>query len=256
MKKIILSIASLIALSIVTSSCKKGDGDAFLSLRSRKARVVGEWKATKFEEKNSSSTTSVSGGITTTSSSTGEIKLEGDKFTVVMTETDENGDVTTINASGTGTLTLKFEKDGTFSNTRNFSGSGTIASQGGSANLTMTSDGSSSGTWTFLTGVEKDFKNKERLLLNNLTDKETNNSTITIPLFGTMTTTESSDNTYLAGESTETWLIGTLKNKLFEATMSGKSVEKSTTTTTFGGTPTTSSNTTNSEFTRTSSFEQ
>lgn len=256
MKKLILSIASLIALSVVTSSCKKGDGDAFLSLRSRKARVTGEWKAIKFEEKNSESTTSVSGGNTTTTSSTGEIKLDGDKFTVVMTETDENGDVTNINSSGTGTLTIKFEKDGTFSNTRSFNGSGTITSQGSSANMTMTSEGSSSGTWTFLTGVEKDFKNKERLLINNLVDKETNNTTITIPLIGTVTSTENKDNTFQAGENTETWLLGTLKNKSFEATMSGKSVEKSTTTVSYGGTPTTSSNTTNSEYTRTSSFEQ
>lgn len=256
MKKIILSIATLLVLSAVSTSCKKGDGDSFLSLRSRKARVTGEWKATKFEEKNSETTTSTSAGNTTTSSSSGTIKLEGDKFTVSMTETNENGDVTTINVTRTGTLVLKFEKDGTFSNTRNFSGNGTAVNAGFSTDVQLTSDGSSSGTWTFLTGVEKDFKNKERLLLNTLAEKEKNNTTATIPLMGTVTSTEEKDNVYLAGENTETWILSTLKNKLMEVSTSGKSTEKSTTTTSFAGTPTVSTNTVNSEFNRTATFEQ
>lgn len=256
MKKIILSTAALLTLSAVSTSCKKGDGDPFLSLRSRKARITGEWKATKFDEKNSSSTTSTSGGNTTTSSSSGTIKLEGDKFTVSMTETNENGDVTTINVTGTGTLTLKFEKDGTFSNTRNFSGNGTAVNAGISTDVQLANDGSSSGTWTFLTGVEKDFKNKERLLLNILSDKEKNTLTATIPLLGTVVNTEEKDNVYLAGENTETWILNALKNKLMEVSSSGKSTEKSSTTTTFAGTSTVSTNTVNSEFNRTITFEQ
>lgn len=102
MKKIVVSLAALALLSSAVTSCKKGDGDPFLSLKSRKARVAGEWKATKMEDKSNTTSSSTSGGTTTTTSSTADLKLEGDKITLNITQTDQNGSTTTITVSGTG----------------------------------------------------------------------------------------------------------------------------------------------------------
>lgn len=58
MNKKIISISMLIALAIGSleiSSCKKGDEDPFLSLRSRKSRITGDWNVISF---NNSSTIS------------------------------------------------------------------------------------------------------------------------------------------------------------------------------------------------------
>ena len=62
------SLLALVAISVVASgtlsSCKKGENDPFLSLRTRKARLVSDWKlkdghATRVQQSNSS-------GVTTT----------------------------------------------------------------------------------------------------------------------------------------------------------------------------------------------
>jgi len=50
-----LLILTLLGLSILTSSCRKGEDDPFLSFRSRNARLSGEWKlveaSKRYEEK-------------------------------------------------------------------------------------------------------------------------------------------------------------------------------------------------------------
>ncbi|PIP55156.1 MAG: hypothetical protein COX07_01410 [Bacteroidetes bacterium CG23_combo_of_CG06-09_8_20_14_all_32_9] len=42
--KIIKLLLLLVIIIVIIPSCKKGDNDPFLSLRSRKARITGEWK--------------------------------------------------------------------------------------------------------------------------------------------------------------------------------------------------------------------
>ena len=44
MKKLLLYVVAIIIMAPAITSCKKGEEDPFLSLRSRKARLVGEWK--------------------------------------------------------------------------------------------------------------------------------------------------------------------------------------------------------------------
>lgn len=75
------------------SSCKKGENDPFLSLRSRKARVTGEWKLTK-------------GTITETDNSGGATNTDVTTYTET---TSSSGGVTTQY-----TETLTIEKDNTF----------------------------------------------------------------------------------------------------------------------------------------------
>lgn len=50
MKKIILILTGAILSSALLEGClKKGENDPFISLKSRRARVAGEWKMTKYE---------------------------------------------------------------------------------------------------------------------------------------------------------------------------------------------------------------
>lgn len=61
---------AFIAIAIIglttVSSCKKGENDPFLSLKSRKSRISGEWKLVE----GTSTSTSTFGGITNSSTTT------------------------------------------------------------------------------------------------------------------------------------------------------------------------------------------
>ncbi len=123
---------SFIALFIISGaiwpSCmKKGENDPGISLRSRKARVVGEWKMTSFN----STTTGPSGNTTFTSDGS--------------TYTEKSGSMTT-----TGTLSeeVTFEKDGTYKWVTVMDGQ----------------SGTEEGVWNF-TGCIGDLKKKEQITL-------------------------------------------------------------------------------------------
>ncbi|HNW99159.1 MAG TPA: hypothetical protein PKK00_12185 [Bacteroidales bacterium] len=44
MKKVKIALLMLLAAVIILPSCKKGENDPFLSLKTRKARITGEWE--------------------------------------------------------------------------------------------------------------------------------------------------------------------------------------------------------------------
>ncbi len=75
------------------SSCKKGENDPFLSLKSRKARITGEWKLTE--------------GTITSSSNFG-----GSTFTYTTTYTNTTS--TSNGSTNAYSETLTIEKDGTY----------------------------------------------------------------------------------------------------------------------------------------------
>lgn len=177
MKKhfLILSMICLVATSSITlNSCKKGSGDPLISLRSRKARLVGTWTLTKQDQSN----TQTSGGTTTVDTR----KVDGNTLTVT------NGGTSTV---GTYTETLDITKDGKFTmnstETYNF---------GGTA---FTTTEVVSGTWDFLSGIG-DLKSKESIILKSLSITQTSGGT-------------SSVNTYSQTNNGTTWKITTLKNK-------------------------------------------
>lgn len=84
---------------ILLSGCKKGENDPFLSLRSRKARICGEFNVTSYE--------SVYKDPSTNQSRT-EILNNG---VMTITETDQNG---TYTESFPYSAEYAFYKDGTF----------------------------------------------------------------------------------------------------------------------------------------------
>lgn len=127
MKKVLFAMAAVTIAAVVFDSCKKGEEDPFLSLHSRKGRLVGEWKL------NSGTETFTSGGSTTTTTYTETQK----------TETAGSTSVTTGY-----TATVKIEKDGSFTWTE--------VETVGSVSTTTTNE----GTWNWV-GRVGEAKNKE-----------------------------------------------------------------------------------------------
>ena len=122
------------------ASCKKGEDDPFLSVRTRKARVVGDWTV-----KSGSMIYSYS---TQNTSSSDNITFSGIAYTDVSSFTSNN--ITNSNTTtGTFSYKINFLKDGSFKMTQVFDGS------------TYVTD----GFWNFTAGIGK-LKNKEQIVLN------------------------------------------------------------------------------------------
>lgn len=119
---------AIAGLSAITG-CKKGENDPFLSLRSRKARITGEWKLSE----GTSTNTSIFGGVSNTS-------------TTIYTGTTCSSNGSTYQYSETFTI----EKDGTYK-------------------VDIIDDGyaySISGNWFFAGKIKDiDLKNKEAIML-------------------------------------------------------------------------------------------
>ena len=188
---LILAAVAMIAGGM--SSCKKGENDGFLSLRSRKARVVGEWTMETFSDV----TTISSGGA----SSTETVTMDGSALTI----TSVSGGSTTTTTGTVNSAAIDFSKDGTWTRTMDM----TIPYEfGGVLIYTIQSVETSNGTWNFLGKVDE-FKNKERMVLNTLSSTSV---TTTTPTTGS-STTDTSSNTYADGESSEIMTLDELKNK-------------------------------------------
>jgi hypothetical protein len=132
--KFLKLVVLLLVTATVLEGCRKGENDPLISLRSRDARVTGDWKLVEFE---STRTDFFSSGNMT--------------FTDVRTTSYDGTTWTTTNPGGTNSYSysrnLLIEKDGTY-----------IYSE--------TNDGDyeeESGRWSWL----NDAKNKRRILLDN-----------------------------------------------------------------------------------------
>lgn len=173
MKKTLIALTTVIALGSIVTSCKKGENDPFLSLRTRKARVVGEWKVV---------------------SSTSEyIDVNGDKTTTTYdgtTETEVDYDASSgLSSTSTSTKTEEwtFNKDNSFTYK--------LTTSGGTQQY--------DGSWTFMgKSKEGEVKKKENIGLRIL--KYTSTPTVGV----TQTSTYSGDQDYFA-----IYEIDQLKNK-------------------------------------------
>ena len=143
MKKIFFSLFSLLIITLCLSSCKKGDNDPFLSLQSRKARLIGEWKVTK--EVIAASETYLDSNLTINSIYDGTKKMN---YTVTQTPSGNKSSKDSTFYS----QTLSIKKDGTYVQS--------IIYYNG-VNLKITE-----GTWEFLGKSEiNKLKNKEAIYL-------------------------------------------------------------------------------------------
>jgi|SRR5688572_16598516 len=138
MKNIILKLSSAaLFAALLFPACKKGEGDPFLSLRCRKARATGEWKMTA----GTGSDTYTSGGNTTVTTTT----YDGAN----RTESVSFNSGTPVVTTSAYTQSLTINKDGSF----------TLVELDDTVTTTIT------GKWNFTSGVGKDSKKKERLVL-------------------------------------------------------------------------------------------
>lgn len=132
-----ITVLALIVSSVSFVGCKKGEGDPFLSLSSRKARLANEWKVTKGE-----GTRSYLFGNTT----------------ITETMTYDGSTETTVTNPGNSTSTDKytweitFEKDGTFKMVRTDNNTSTAFVE------------TTTGKWNFTGGVGE-AKNKSQVVM-------------------------------------------------------------------------------------------
>jgi hypothetical protein len=126
-KTILFAVLGFMIAGTALESCKKGEGDPFLSLHSRKGRMAGDWKL------KSGTGTDVNGSNTTT-------------YTY-------DGTNVTATPGGTSGYTLewKIEKDGSYTSTE--------VQTYGSITQTVTT----TGIWNFTSKIG-DFKNKDHVV--------------------------------------------------------------------------------------------
>lgn len=160
-----IAIASLAITAGLSTSCKKGENDPFLSLSSRKARLTGEWKVSSSYSKS----TYTSGGVTSTNIN------------------DFNGSTNTYTYTSGGLSNSSIENK-TIEFTINRDGSFTKVT----TNTTDEEKYEETGIWTFA-GKDKtsDYKNKEvvvfytqKTVYTDLSDNSTSTDETTSVNFG------------------------------------------------------------------------
>lgn len=183
-KTLILSVAIAIASGTITS-CKKGDNDPFLSLKSRKGRLSGDWSVSNFSTTTKHTNNS---GVTTTTDS----EFDGTTLTKTVSYSDNT-------PSSTSTYTFSdysytFNKDNTYKMTEayTYTESDTTTVFGGESITTTvhTVTIESDGNWSFIGKQKGDFKNKERFSTQetNYSFKDVQNTTTVTTVSGNTST--------------------------------------------------------------------
>lgn len=242
MKKIknVLAVLSIGVLLIPTlESCKKGEEDPGLSLRSRKGRVAGEWNVSSYEETTSftQNASTFIGPSTTSSSSNGTVKVsyDGENFTTENITNSSSGGSGSAKSVAKGDFKYSFKKDGTFTLTQTKVYEETEKEETNSYALeTVTKNDVSithKGTWNFVLGVADNVKNKQFIVLtfteeetitkidkeDKLTIKSSNQTNVT-----TTSTIITENATYETTEISQTWELIRLANKELKALARGK----------------------------------
>lgn len=174
-KTISIIILSVLVIPFIITSCKKGENDPFLSLKSRNARLVGEWKVAESTITSNSSDSYDGGSYTQTTTTTGNETINDITYTSTETETEVYttggySSTTKTTTSGVGTITSKvtFEKDGVFKmeevKTVNYTSS--VEGQPGTSEWAVTSNSISNGIWYWAGANEQiETKNKEVIVM-------------------------------------------------------------------------------------------
>ena len=218
-QKPIISLFTIVLIVLTFKNCKKGEDDPSVSLRSRTARVAGEWKISAKNMKTSTTTIDFLG--TTTTGTNSEV-LNGTTLTV---ESVNNGNTSTRVTEYT--LNYTFDKEGAYTLKSNEieTEKDTVEiynPQSGNdedyLKITVTAVSTEeSGTWNFLSGVGA-AENKESI---NLSQKEIKVKTVVditytaitpgAPAKSSVTDTVSSSST--CSMCNQVWKITQLKNK-------------------------------------------
>ncbi len=145
MKKFLIFIIVIALVAPFFTACKKGEDDPFLTIKSRNARLIGEWEMVDYNETSITTTSNTTTTTTTTYSGT----------TYTNTVVDDNG-----SDSNTGTVaySVTFNNDGTFDRVVNIT-----VNNDTYTSVTITTD---KGVWYWACkNNELDTKNKEVLVM-------------------------------------------------------------------------------------------
>jgi len=194
MKKhfLILGMICLVATTSITlNSCKKGTDDPMISLRSRKSRLVGDWKLTE-------------GKVDNTNNSNVSTEVYNGSTKVVT----QGSNSSTTNY----TKEISIVKDGTYTSTEVETDVNTTSIFSYTTTTTTTTTTESAGKWSFL-GGQGDAKNKEYVYMTETSSKQTQRVVVTTNVPG-----QSSDDTSVSTSSSNnsfggTWQLTELKNK-------------------------------------------
>ncbi len=118
MKKLIYAILIVLFIPFFNSCTKKSANDPLISLKSRDARITGEWKLVSWE--TTSTTTSTSSGSSNSSTTTSN--YDG----TLVTNVDASNNTSTYTYS----LSIEISKDGTYTSTEINSSNDTSISTG------------------------------------------------------------------------------------------------------------------------------
>ncbi len=207
MKKAMLMLVGGVLL-LATPSCKKGENDPFLSLKSRKARLAGGYVVSKMESIE---------------------KINGENYETVTTITFDGETVfEKIDNSGgqspesyTYPVTSAewvFKKDGTWEMAWIYVKTVIVEDDYYKTTTITNYNQTQSGTWSFIGKLKKQYKNKERVQLSILKEDIIKSDDVTSldKISNTTTSSKTQDNnnaTYANGENVLIYDIDMLKNK-------------------------------------------
>ena len=225
--RLTIAFAFMLAIGLLSmgiQSCKKGADDPFISFRSRKARVVGDWRIAQAKSTTNQVETLTNGTQTKT-----DITVE--------TDAGQTTSTTTISGISPSVLTYdeettySFAKDGTWSSEKKvvttFIDTMVIGFNNDYYQQTTVSNivTESTGNWNFLGNVGE-AKNKENLSIQTMTSKETviiDRSFVGItpgaPAFPAEKKTIITENKYFNAH--EIWQLTELRNNTIKVSQNG-----------------------------------
>lgn len=153
LRPLVLLVLTAIIIIPLVQSCKKGDGDPFFSIYSRKARLAGDWKISNYKETISYKKITIE--TTFDGSKKKEVTTVHDSIIHVTNPTPHDSTFDYVTQwTWTGATDYTFEKSGTYSILENYRDDTTLTS--------YTSE--EKGLWYFTGGGKNSgFKYKELL---------------------------------------------------------------------------------------------
>lgn len=166
MKKQLTILSVIFLFALVFNGCKKGEGDPFFSIHSRKARVIGEWTVNSGEGTRKEISTSGSSTLTKTTTWVYDGTNKSESISV-----DGGSGSNPTNTNSKFTITYEFYKEGKFKTVYTDNNNSIPA-------ITITE-----GLWNFTDGIGEE-KKKSSLVLRSLS---------VVSSSGIMTTYEGTD---------------------------------------------------------------
>ncbi len=216
-----------VALTIlsVVSGCKRGDDDPFFSLLSRKARITGDWKVDYFESQ-------LFQKFQNSYKANRKFVVKGDRITLTVDSIDTPHDTTITIYGVLKESEYNFDKNSKMKYLLNYELVIEKITVDENTNVTtydkkvQTFTDRATGTWNFLSNVEKNgvnkYKNKERIsfiyesyntdVLTVHTIRKVNEDGVTIS--NTYTSSRyTNELKYANGENAQIWELRELRNK-------------------------------------------